>query len=186
MARRGHIPSQLKASYFMGISPSATHSQLKLMIREGKLTEMGHDPSNVQVIISDGDESGITICLVDDEGVIKRIDSVATHVIEESHEPSSALREVYNECERLRVQASTDATRIRSLEAELSEAKATIEQLRVTESATTMAEKIDRLKQVLAKESQKAKKFWKQKCDLMLRHEDEIDVKDTEIAVLKT
>ena len=54
----------------LGISPSATHSQLKLMI-EGKLMEMGHDPSNVQVILSDGDESGITICLVDDEGVIK-------------------------------------------------------------------------------------------------------------------
>ena len=107
------------------------------------------------------------------------------HVIEEIREPSSALREVYNECEHLRVQASTDATRIRSLEAELSEAKATIEQLRVRESAM-MAEEIDRLKQALAKESQKAKKFWKQKCDLMLRHEDEIDGKDTEIAVLKT
>ena len=107
------------------------------------------------------------------------------HVIEEIREPSSALREVYNECEHLRVQASTDATRIRSLEAELLEAKATIEQLWVRESAM-MAEEVDRLKQALAKESQKAKKFWKQKCDLMLRHEDEIDAKDTEIAVLKT
>ena len=66
---------------------------------------------------------------------------MAMHVIEES---CSALREVYNESERLCVQACTDVTRIRSLEAELSEAKATIEQLRATESAM-MAEEIDRL-----------------------------------------
>ena len=70
----------------LGVSPSlATRSQLKLMI-EGKLTDMGYDSCNVQVIISDCESDKTMIYLVDNEGVIKQIDSVATHVIEESRD----------------------------------------------------------------------------------------------------
>ena len=115
----------------LGVSPSATHSQLKLLI-EGKLTDMGYDPCNVQVIISDDCESDNTmIYLVNDEGVIKRIDSMATHVSEESREQNSALRGVHAECERLSVQVDKGSTKISSLETELAEAKAkaTIKQL---------------------------------------------------------
>ena len=50
------------------------------------------------------------------------------------------------------MQLSTDATRIRSLEAKLSEAIATIEQLQATESAVLAAEN-DCLKHMVAKES---------------------------------
>jgi len=54
---------------------------------EEKLMKMGHDPSNVQVIISDDDERNKTIvCWVND--AIKQIDSMPTHVIEESREPT--------------------------------------------------------------------------------------------------
>ena len=75
----------------LGVSPSATRSQLKLMI-EGKLTEIGHNPCNVQVIISGDCGSGKTmICLMNDEGIIKRVDSMAMYVIKESCEQSSTL-----------------------------------------------------------------------------------------------
>ena len=165
----------------LGVSPSlATRSQLKLMI-EGKLTDMGYDPCNVQVIISDCESDKTMIYLVNDEGVIKRIDSVATHVIEESREQNSALRDALAECERLRVEVDEHSTRVRSLEVELAEATATIEQLRNVEGE----EEIDQLKQAVKKESLKAKKFWKQRCEQMLKHEEEIDAKDTEIALLK-
>ena len=50
----------------LGVSPSlATRSQLKLMI-EGKLTDMGYDPCNVQVTISDY-ESDKTNDLLDEQ-----------------------------------------------------------------------------------------------------------------------
>ena len=85
------------------------------------------------------------------------------------------------ECERLRVEVDENSIKVRSLEVELAEATATIEQLRNAGSA----EEVDRLKQAFVKESLKAKKFWKQRCEQMLKHEEEIDAKDTEIALLK-
>ena len=55
----------------LGVSPSlATCSQLKLMI-EGKLTDMGYGPCNVQVIISDCGSDKTMIYSVDNKGVIK-------------------------------------------------------------------------------------------------------------------
>jgi len=41
------------------------------------------------------------------------------------------------------------------------------------------------LQRLLDKECQKSKRFCKQKCDLILAHEDELDEKDTEIAALQ-
>ena len=46
--------------------------------------EMGHDLSNVQVIISNDDESSKIICLFNDEGVVKHIGNMVMHVIGES------------------------------------------------------------------------------------------------------
>ena len=45
---------------------------------EGKLTGLGHEPIGVQVILSDSEDSALY--LVDEEGIIKRVDMTA-HVI---------------------------------------------------------------------------------------------------------
>ena len=60
-------------------SASTPSSELRLMV-EGKLTELGYDLSNIQIILSD--EINRAMYLVNDEGVIKCIKNVATHVID--------------------------------------------------------------------------------------------------------
>ena len=109
------------------------------------------------------------------------IDSVATHMIEESCDQNSALRDALAECKRLRVEVRKNSTKIRPLEAELAEVTATIEQLWNAGGG----EEIDWLKQAVVKQSLKAKKFWKQRCKQMLKHKEKIDAKDIEIALLK-
>ena len=44
-------------------------------------------------------------------------------------------------------------------------------------------EKLEELRATLAKEKQKAKRIWRQKCEQQLSHEEAIDEKDMEIAV---
>jgi len=58
-------------------SSSATCAELKLMV-EGKLTELGYDPSNIQVILSD--EVNGAMFLVNDEDAIKCVKHAAAHV----------------------------------------------------------------------------------------------------------
>ena len=57
------------------------------------------------------------------------------------------------------MEVDKNSTKVRSLEAELAEATATVEQL--WNAGGT--EEVDQLKQAFAKESLKAKKFWKQR-----------------------
>ena len=84
---------------------------------------------------------------MDDKGVIKRIDSVSTYVIEESHDQNSALRDVLAECKCLRMEVGKNSTKVRSLEAELAEVTATIKQLHNAGGA----EEVDQLKQAIKK-----------------------------------
>ena len=96
---------------------------------------------------------------------------MATHVIEESHGQNSVLQDALAECERLCVEVGKNSTKARSVEEELVGATATIEQLHNAGGA----QEVDQLKQAVKKESLKAKKFWKQRCEQMLKHEEEID-----------
>ena len=64
-------------------SASASSSGLRLMV-EGKLTELGYDPSKVQVILSD--EINGAMYFVNDEGIIKCIENEAVHVIDDSRD----------------------------------------------------------------------------------------------------
>ena len=79
-------------------SSSATNAELKLMV-EGRLTEMGYDPANVQIIVSD--DINEPMYLINDEGVIKRVESMGTHATQRSgshDDESSALRVTEEEC----------------------------------------------------------------------------------------
>ena len=65
------------------------------LIVEGKLTELGHEPIGVQVILNDTDE---TLYLVDKEGIIKTVNLSGHVIVDEScdHDVSgcSALRKL--------------------------------------------------------------------------------------------
>ena len=67
---------------------SATCAELKLMMEE-KIMELGYDPSNVQVILSD--EINGAMFLVNDEGVIKWVKHAAAHMSNDSHDESYTM-----------------------------------------------------------------------------------------------
>ena len=75
-------------------SSSATNAELKLMV-EGRLTEMEYDPANVQVIVSD--DTNEPMYLVNDEGIIKRVESMATHMTQTSRDDESSAWHVMEE-----------------------------------------------------------------------------------------
>ena len=56
------------------LSTDATLSETRLIV-EGKLTELGHEPIGVQVVLSDGEDS--VMYLVDEGGIIERVDMTA-------------------------------------------------------------------------------------------------------------
>ena len=160
-------------------SSSATCAELKLMV-EGKLTELGYDPLNVQVILSD--EINGAMFLVNDEGIIKCVKNVATNVSDVSLDDiRSALHVATEELDQLCTLLESKEDTIRVLEAELVEAQETIEQLK----ATSHTEEVERLRADLGKEVLKSKRFWKLRCDQMLKHEEEMTAIDTEVVLLK-
>ena len=80
----------------------ATLAETRLIV-EGKLTELGHEPVGVQVVLSDSEES--VLYLVDEGGIIKKIDMTAHMTNTDAHESGaserSALRDT-SELEHLR------------------------------------------------------------------------------------
>ena len=166
-ARRLMKPMLRQIGEALGMPPSstATCAQLKLMV-EGKLTDLGYDPANVQVILSDGLNG--TMYLVNNEGVIKCVKNVAAHVVDDSRDDvRSTLRVMKEEVDQLRVILGSKEGVICTLETELEEARATVEQLKAT-SHSELTEQVEQLKAELCKEVQKSKRFWKLRCDQML------------------
>ena len=71
----------------LGSSTDATLTETRLTVEskvEGKLTELGHEPIGVQVVLSDSEDS--VLYLVDEESVVKRVDMTAHVIRDESHE----------------------------------------------------------------------------------------------------
>ena len=66
------------------------------------------------------------------------------------------------------------------MSAELEIAKHKIEELESQLNASML--EIESLKEALARHKRKVKRLWKENCDLSLAHEDEVDLKDNEIA----
>ena len=61
---RSHLLKWRAIAASLELSTDATLAETRLIV-EGKLTELGHEPIGVQVILSDTDE---TLYLVDEEG----------------------------------------------------------------------------------------------------------------------
>ena len=145
-----------------------------------KIRTLGHDPANVQVIVK-GKGNNSSLYLVDDTGVIKCVkENVEDHVGNQgipNERSRSALREVEAVIESL----TNELTTARQ---ELEEANSLVSRLRA--EVASLGDSNTELSRQLDKERQKSKCFWKQKCDLMLAHEDVLEERDATIAALRT
>ena len=91
-----------------------------------------------------------------------------------------------DECNRLCALLEAKEDAIHVLESELLKAHTAIEQLKVIEhSALEQEVEHVQLKGKVHKEAQKTKRFWKLRCDQMFKYEEDVNCKDTEIALLK-
>ena len=192
---------------------------------EGRLLDMGHEPSNVQVIVQGEGEHAI-LYLVDDSGTIRKINinggnhevlsrdgrneleagvggpravSEEQSVISENQgetvsdgeiEPHNGGDEPEAELESLRAVIEEQEITISFLEGQneticdledsLSEAK-----LAITTLTESHEKEVDGLQAEIAREKQRSKRFWKLRCEMMLAHEELLETKDEEIALLK-
>ena len=106
-------------------------------------------------------------------------------------EPHNGGEELEAELERLRVVIELQKETISSLEGQneaihdledsLSEAKLTI-----TTLIESHEKEVEGLQAEIAREKQRSKRFWKLRCEMMLAHEEMLEEKDDEIALLKT
>ena len=69
------------------LSTNATLTKTRVIV-EGKLTKLGHEPIGVQVVLSDSEES--VLYLVNEGGIIKRVDMIAHVTSNESREPGAS------------------------------------------------------------------------------------------------
>lgn len=168
----------------LDVPTAALTDEVRQMLGE-KLREMGHDPANVQVVIQ-GDGDVANLYLVDDSGVIKAINgSMSAHVHESPEHVTqsesveslrSALREARDENQRL-------ADELTTVRHQLSDANVSVEGLRA-EIVSYNAQLLE-LQHSLEKERQKSRRFWRQKCEVMLAHEDALEEKEAIIATLQ-
>lgn len=190
----------------LGISVRATAAQTRQLI-EGKLMELEREPRSVQVIV--GEDS--RLYLVDDTGIIEAGPSVeevreasegTAHVqnnyeshgdnhdhvpdSNDEHESSddsiemlrSALREARLENERVQSQLSTRNDELERVCNERDVLKSNKAELEVR-----LAE-VERLTAALSKQTEKAKRFWRLRCEQMLTHDEAMQAKEIEIASL--
>ena len=133
---------------------------------EGKLTESGREPRNVQVVVGNSEASaGASLALWDDEGEFLQAEP-EEETTEEQREPADLESEPDGEEEE-----------IRSLRAALREATTENESLRAQVSS---------LSGMVMKEKTRAKEMWRANCEYLAEHDELIAAKDAEIESLKS
>ena len=115
---------------------------------------------------------------------------MTAHVIaDESREPGASERSELrdnSELERLRQIVSEHESVIENLRGELQNTAETISELQIAgANAERLTGEVASLKAAIQAEKLKAKRFWRLRCEQMLREEDLLQAKDAEIAGLK-
>ena len=208
-SKRLVLPQLRALALMLGISAKATVAQTRQLI-EGKLIELDREPRSVQVIV--GEDS--RLYLVDDAGVIRASEaSAGTHsdhvpisselsdhvpfnneLSDNDSETSSrndslealrsALREARLENQRLQSQLSSrndELERVCSERDQLNTDKAELT-ARLSEGSPV---ELERLRASVRSQTEKAKRFWRLRCEQMLEHDELIESKESEIASLR-
>lgn len=168
----------------LGLATDASAAQTRKLIEE-KLVEMDRQPTDVQVIVQGTNDDG-NIFLVDESGIIKSIKGALKHVSGESRSDGvvrSVLRGSDSDTRQLRSMLDEQTDKVEALTAELR----TAQQMLVDEQASSREKdtEITRLEDLLAKEKQRVKKHWREKCELLLAHEEALEEKDAEILLVR-
>ena len=178
--------------------PASGTAAVTRQLIEVELLEMEREPRNAQVVVQDSGEDSV-ISLIDESGIICTYNS-REHVPHEhglhagqpadetlTREEPSGVRSALHD-------TGDDLVEVkRALEAKSQELQAALERLREVEEALDAERRNYEQKDVeltearssLEREKRKVKRVWREKCDLQLSHEDEMDEKDLEIMRLK-
>ena len=126
-----------------------------------KLTESGHGPIGVQVVLSDIEDS--VLYLVDEEGIIKTIDITAHVITDKSCKPGASERSVLHdnsELEQLCQLVSKHESVIENLRGELQTATETISELQIAgANAERLTGEVTSLKAAVQDKKLKLKDF---------------------------
>ena len=164
------------------------------------MIELDRKPRSVQVIVEEDSQ----LYLVDDAGVIKASEAIAgtnsdhvpinNELSDNDSETSSrsdsletlrsALREARLENQRLQLQLSSrndELERVCSERDQLNTDKAELT-ARLSEGSPV---EFKRLKAAVRSQTEKAKRFWRLRCEQMLAHDELIEAKESEIASLR-
>ena len=175
------------------ISAEGSASTLRQVIK-GKLIELGYEPRNTQVLVSNVDSR---LYLVNDSGIIanevEHVSSDNVNVVPEARMTSREAAELRSDIETLHKQLHEAHLEIEGLRIELGNRNAALDDLRselavATRKLATVDElqgEVESLKKLLKQQTAKAKQFWAQKCKQLLAHEAIIEEKDAEITALE-
>ena len=183
-SKRLRIKQLQRIAGALGLARDTPASQTRKLI-EGKLVEMDRQPSDVQVIIQGTNRDG-NIYLVDETGIIKSIKVALKHVSDKPQPDGGArsvLRELDGDTHELRSALSEQISRVEALTIELRTAQHLLEEER--SSGREKDAEIATLKNQLATEKQRVKRHWREKCEQLLAHEESLEEKEAEIALLK-
>ena len=198
-SKRLVLPQLRVLASMLGIRVKATAAQTRQLI-EGKLIEMDREPRSVQVIV--GEDS--RLYLVDDAGVIQASEaSAGTHsdhvpfnneLSDNDSETSSrndglealrsALREARLENQRLQSQLSFRNEELERLCSERDQLNTDKAELTARLSEGSLVE-LERLRAAVRNQTEKAKRFWRMRCEQILEHDELIESKESEIALLR-
>ena len=145
---------------------------------------MDRQPSDVQVIIQGTDRDG-NIYLVNETGIIKSIKVAVKHLSDKPQPDGgarSALRELDGDARELRSALSEQISRVEALTVELQTALHLLEEER--SSGREKDAEIATLENQLVTEKQQVKRHWREKCEQSLAHEESLEEKEAEIALL--
>ena len=164
----------------MGLPTSGATDATRVMI-DGKITEMGRDPRNVQVTVRTHPHGQETLSLRDVDGVF--VDAGTTDVVPELEGDSTGS--VNNE----------DVSEGRDLDSPVHSGEDEIADLRALLSACTtelktevsaLNEEVHRLKDRLERETERVNEMWRMNCAQVSGFDEAIIAKDKEIEMLKS
>ena len=165
----------------LDVPTGAAANEIRQMLDE-KIRTKGsslyiYKPNNIQVAVEGKNDAFYLI------NIIKCIESNMVNHMESDH----AIEDITECDERLRSVLRSECT---NLSNELVEVKKYIQIYKnlVQEQCCELKKALDNNEELqwsLYKERQKSKRYWKQRCDLMLTHEDALDEKDATTAALQ-
>ena len=151
----------------LGVPSSGSPADVRLII-EGKLTELGREPQNVQVVMEEGTPTA-GLRLQDESGTFVTVEA------EEPTHPEELVEEPVVETDGL--QEDNDEDDISSLRQALEE---------VTLQKQTLEEEVEGLKQELGNSRSRITELWKMSCTQVQEYDRIVAAKDDEITKLRS